>query len=270
MQTKLIVSALLTQSVGAVLYAAPQALKPGVEEQLRAQFTVTRVGANGAVLQAGQVLVVQLDGMEAYYASVNSAYRPNDFKKNGKRFTQTFGGGILRMPVGGLAAIPHLAVGDKVYLTVIEFRPRKDEIVFSVQSCGSCNPAVPYPVALRAALTFHFPKGSLETADYGAIQEAIGRVFAIDTSPPPIPTETPQQPVTYPPVEQPTQPVQAVPPPPPPDPATTVTINLGDTIDQVVAAMGQPDRKAKVGNKDIYFYKDMKITFVDGRVSDIQ
>ena len=51
---------------------------------------------------------------------------------------------------------------------------------------------------------------------------------------------------------------------------TEVAINLGDTIDQVVAAMGQPDRIAKVANKDIYVYKDLKITFVDGKVSDIQ
>jgi hypothetical protein len=34
--------------------------------------------------------------------------------------------------------------------------------------------------------------------------------------------------------------------------------------------MGQPDRIAKVASKEIYFYKDMKITFLDGKVSDIQ
>jgi hypothetical protein len=38
----------------------------------------------------------------------------------------------------------------------------------------------------------------------------------------------------------------------------------------VVASQGQPDRIAKIANKEIYFYKDMKITFVNGRVSDIQ
>ncbi|MBZ5625068.1 MAG: hypothetical protein LAQ69_41150 [Acidobacteriia bacterium] len=48
------------------------------------------------------------------------------------------------------------------------------------------------------------------------------------------------------------------------------TVSEGQTIDQVLAAMGQPDRKAKVANKDIYVYKDMKITFVNGKVTDIQ
>ena len=56
----------------------------------------------------------------------------------------------------------------------------------------------------------------------------------------------------------------------PAQPAAPVTIKLGDSTDQVVSAMGQPDRIAKVANKEIYFYKDMKITFLDGKVSDIQ
>ena len=74
--------------------------------------------------------------------------------------------------------------------------------------------------------------------------------------------------------KQPTNPPpdSAVPAPPvePAQPAAPVTINLGDLTDQVVASMGQPDRIAKIANKEIYFYKDMKITFVDGKVSDIQ
>ena len=74
--------------------------------------------------------------------------------------------------------------------------------------------------------------------------------------------------------KQPTNPPpdSAVPAPPvePAQPAAPVTINLGDSTDQVVASMGQPERIAKMANKEIYFYKDMKITFVDGKVSDIQ
>ena len=67
-------------------------------------------------------------------------------------------------------------------------------------------------------------------------------------------------------------PDSAVPAPPvePAPPATPVTIQMGDSPDKVVAAMGQPERIAKVANKEIYFYKDMKITFVNGIVSDIQ
>jgi hypothetical protein len=55
-----------------------------------------------------------------------------------------------------------------------------------------------------------------------------------------------------------------------PPPAEQVNIELGQTIDQVTAAMGQPLRKATVGTKTIYTYKDMKITFKDGKVADVQ
>ena len=55
-----------------------------------------------------------------------------------------------------------------------------------------------------------------------------------------------------------------------PPPAEQVNIEVGQTIDQVTAAMGQPLRKATVGAKTIYTYKDMKITFKDGKVADVQ
>jgi hypothetical protein len=68
-------------------------------------------------------------------------------------------------------------------------------------------------------------------------------------------------------------PVDAPPPaiePPPPPPAEAPTVSLGQTPDEVVAALGQPDKKAKIGTKEIYFYKDLKVTFLNGKVKDIQ
>jgi hypothetical protein len=52
-----------------------------------------------------------------------------------------------------------------------------------------------------------------------------------------------------------------------PDPQT---IQLGQTPDQVQAALGKPDKDVKLGTKEIYIYKDMKITFRDGKVADVQ
>jgi hypothetical protein len=48
------------------------------------------------------------------------------------------------------------------------------------------------------------------------------------------------------------------------------TITLGQTTDQVTAAIGQPARIVDLGAKKIYSYPDMKITFMNGRVSDVQ
>src|SRR5713101_5853089 len=58
----------------------------------------------------------------------------------------------------------------------------------------------------------------------------------------------------------------------PAEPATSqpVTISLGQTIGQVTAILGKPSQFADLGSKKIYKYKDMKITFLNGKVSDVQ
>jgi hypothetical protein len=52
--------------------------------------------------------------------------------------------------------------------------------------------------------------------------------------------------------------------------AAPVNIEIGQTIDQVTAALGSPKNIVSLGAKKIYVYKDMKITFKDGKVADVQ
>ncbi len=65
-----------------------------------------------------------------------------------------------------------------------------------------------------------------------------------------------------------TAPAPIAPPPAPAGPPPTVA--LGQTIDQVTAAFGQPTRIIDLGVKKIYVYKDMKVTFKAGKVSDVE
>ena len=53
-------------------------------------------------------------------------------------------------------------------------------------------------------------------------------------------------------------------------PAEPASIEKGMTPDQVEAALGKPDKKVNLGSKQLYIYKDMKVTFVNGKVSDVQ
>ena len=48
------------------------------------------------------------------------------------------------------------------------------------------------------------------------------------------------------------------------------TITVGQTMADVEAILGQPTNKAIVGNRAIYNYNGMRVTFVDGRVTDVQ
>ena len=53
-------------------------------------------------------------------------------------------------------------------------------------------------------------------------------------------------------------------------PATPVTIALGQSPGQVVAAKGNPMQVVDLGAKQIFVYKDMKIIFMYGKVSDVE
>lgn len=71
----------------------------------------------------------------------------------------------------------------------------------------------------------------------------------------------------------PDQVIVAPPPPPPADApvAPPKSIAIGQTKDQVVASFGQPERIVKLaGSKEIYSYKDLKVIFVGGKVTDVQ
>ncbi|MGB0063731.1 MAG: hypothetical protein WBP85_04730 [Terracidiphilus sp.] len=53
-------------------------------------------------------------------------------------------------------------------------------------------------------------------------------------------------------------------------PASPATVALGQTPDQVQGALGAPARVANLGSKVIYYYNGMKVTFMNGKVSDVQ
>ena len=50
----------------------------------------------------------------------------------------------------------------------------------------------------------------------------------------------------------------------------TQTISKGQSQSQIVAALGKPERIAKLGVKEVYYYKEMKVVFVNNKVVDIQ
>jgi hypothetical protein len=52
--------------------------------------------------------------------------------------------------------------------------------------------------------------------------------------------------------------------------APPATISLGQSVADVTGALGQPKNVVDLGAKKIYVYKDMKITFNGGKVTDVQ
>jgi hypothetical protein len=154
-----------------------QAAGPGIEDQIRAQYRITRVGGNGAVVgPVGSVLVVQTDGISAIPAS-HGPYWYNVFKKGGDHPRTS---GIQHGGSVGNSERRPFQVGEKAYLLNIEIN--QGEVAFSVQSCGECDASnvdsnnPPY----RARLAIEFEKGFLSSGNFKQVQDRIGNAFAID------------------------------------------------------------------------------------------
>jgi hypothetical protein len=176
-----------------------------------------------------------------------------------------FSDGVLHPPTSICATMIKrssrpFAVGEKVYVTKIDVNSKNDRIALKIVQCDSCNGTNP-PTAFKSEVDFQFAKGLLATGDASKIEDTIGAVLAVGDSS----AEAPQPAPT---AAQPEQPAPA--PAPAAAPAAPASIQLGQTIDQVVAALGQPQKMVDLGSKKIYVYKDLKVTFVDGKVSDVQ
>ena len=250
------------------LLATPQAqnskaAKANMAQQLQSQFVLAKFSGFD-LKQAGTVFVVQKDGIGAVPGSGVGLLSPS-FGSNYKdgRIRRDF---LSAMAANQTAGLRNLAVGEGVYLLRVQVTD--SNVILDVQSCGACNPATPEPNPGRATVTFPFKKGFLDSTPIERILGTIGEVFTLPNSGPATdaPPEPPPPPAgAAPPTAASTTPV------PPAQPATEpARIELGQTLEQVQAILGRPDKVVDLGAKKIYLYKDLKITFLDGQVSDVQ
>ncbi len=100
----------------------------------------------------------------------------------------------------------------------------------------------------------------------------LARVAEVISAAPAPPQQNQAVAAATPPAPLPPPPPPIAPPPPPPDEpvAPPPTISLGQTKAQVQASFGPPDRVVKLAAKEIEYFKDMKVTFVNGKVTDVQ
>jgi hypothetical protein len=112
---------------------------------------------------------------------------------------------------------------------------------------------------MKGEVVFQFAKGYLEKASAGEIEDAIGQVFAISNDD----QQTQGGDANAQQGQQQSAPQEE-------QQAEPQTVQLGMTTDQVQSALGKPEKIFNVGAKQIYVYKDVKVTFLNGKVSDVQ
>src|SRR5580704_1431107 len=254
-------------------HASAQAVS--LQEQLAAQYKSVKMGSDTSgysVIEEGTVLAIQKGGLLGVpysdKTSLTNKYEggvvhgPNGLMVSGKKallghFSQTQAEG---------QTTKLFAKGDKVYPTKIEVNVAKDTVTMGIVACDTCNKTDP-PTYNKTNVVFQFPKGSLANATAGGVEDTIGQVLSIsnDDAQQSGDQGGQQQGGQQQGGQDQGQQQQAEQPA-----AEPASIEKGMTPDQVEAAMGKPEKKVTLGSKQIYYYKDMKVIFLSGKVSDVQ
>jgi hypothetical protein len=246
----------LTLATTALALAAPAySQAPSLQEQLNAQYKSVRIGADGAVVgNPGTLLAVQKGGIIAVPWKA-LAKCPAKFHDNELHPSTGFCANMMKNVSGVFKK------GAKVYPAKVDVDPGKAKITFQVVRCDSCyNDSVQN--AMKGEVVFEFAKGYLEKATASEVEDTIGQVFTISSND----QQAQSADATQQPDQQaaPAQQAQST------QQAEPATVQLGMTTDQVETALGKPDKIFNVGTKQIYVYKDVKVTFLNGKVSDVQ
>jgi hypothetical protein len=260
-----------------------------LQEQLQAQYKYVKMGSDTSgysVIDKGTLLEIKKGGILAVPYSdqnlQNTKYENGEVHTPNSNVSKVIGFGMKKF---GKEQTTHLfQSGDKVYPQNIAVDPNKDQVAVSIVACDSCNKTDP-PTAMKAKVIFQFPKGSLAKAQAGEIEDKIGELLAMsdDQGGGNQQASGGQDQGQQQGDQQQAggqqgggqdqgqaqgggggqQPQQQ---------ADPQTVEKGMTPDQVTSALGKPTSIFNVGQKQIYVYKDMnmKITFVNGKVTDVQ
>jgi hypothetical protein len=245
---------------------------PTLQEQLAAQYKLVKMGSDTSgysVTEEGTLLAIQKGGLMGVPYSdtsvLNNRYEGGTVKPPNALLSKGLGFGMKKF--GKEQTTKLFPKGDKVYATKIDVNLEKDTVTMGIVACDTCNKTDP-PTYNKANIVFAFPKGSLAKAGAGEVEDTIGQLLSISE-------DTQQSSGDQGGGQQggdqgqkggggqqggQQQDQQAEP----------QSIEKGMTPDQVQGALGKPDKIVNLGPKQIYVYKDLKVTFLNGKVFDVQ
>jgi hypothetical protein len=255
--------------VSGMARAQDDAQRTALQQKLKDTFTLTKVTAVGDdIVSAGSILTLHKDGLQM--CSLDAKIPLTNVYKNGKLSASKMAWGLATGMVGvqiNNVSQRTFVAGEKFF--IIRYEVQKDGIALLLYSDPYNN------VRYFATLKISIPKGAFPPAD--EVMNAIAEVVTVDapeSATPATQNVAPQAP----PAQEPAQttsvkPLAPIAPPPPPadvPPSAPPTVAIGQTKDQVVAILGQPQRVAKGTTKEIDYYPDMKVVLVNGKVTDIE
>jgi hypothetical protein len=241
------------------LGTSPRSAGQGLEQKLEAQYALTKPTADKSdIVTAGAVLILQKDRLIMY--STSTQVPPQNTYQNGRLSEGAFGahekvqsfGNLIGHPTPHNVQTRQFVTGEKFWVTKIEVQP--DGVVFTLFS----DPI--QDVRYYSTLKFIYPKGS--TPDPDQMLSTVAEVFKVqqDDSAKADDSGNQQQGAAAGDANQQQPAAQAAP----------ATVQIGQTPDDVIGILGQPEKIVNLGAKQIYVYKDLKVTFMNGKVTDAQ
>ena len=253
------------------LALSPCSFAQGLQQKLEAKYAITKTTADKTdIVTAGAVLILEKDKLLMYATTTGAP--PQNIYKDGKLSSGAFGahekaqafGTFIGHPPPKSVTTRYYVTGEKFWVTRID--TLSDGVVFTLFTDAVDD------IRYFCTLKFVYPHGATPAADQ--VLNMVGEVLKVqqDDSA----QSGDQQQAAAGGQDQGQQQggqdqqqagqagngqAQAAPP----------TIELGQTPDQVIGLIGQPEKKIELGGgKEIFVYKDIKVTFVGGKVVDVQ
>ena len=204
-----------------------------IRSSIEARYRYTVPGFFGDFKAIGSVLNVQKEGLKANRPT--KLFKPNVIVNS--RLTAAGGGSL---PLGGNLD-GNMKVDDRLYLYGI--RSGEDFIeleLFTVNTYVITGSGTKGPTPVQASTRFRY-EGGLAAVAAGQVIKDIAQWFK---------TEEEARRAT--------------------DGTATRTIQLGQTQDEVTAIFGEPEKKILLGAKSMFVYRDVKVVFIDGKVTDAE
>jgi hypothetical protein len=263
----------LTMSLALAAQGDPAA----IQQKLISQIRLTKITADRSdIVTPGDVVVLQKDGLMmcsasspyAFSNAYNNGVLAGNYNNRAKDaatgaaisvFKSHFGlggGGVTAAANNGCPS-RKFVVGEKFWISGVT--AQKDGILVSTFSD-------PYPdpsgnqIRYYGEVKFPFVAGSVPPVD--DFVKKVSEVITVQQTE--LSANQGGQPAPAP------APLPVIAPPPPPADVPPPTIEIGQKINQVTAGFGQPQRVAKIGVKTIFYYKDMKVIFTNGKVSNVE
>lgn len=218
-------------------------------DQLKSHYKIAKMGMDSTgvrVAEGGTVLVIQKGGILGVPPQnpimATATYRDGDLHPPGAG---------SRMFIGNDTRL--FDVGEKVYVSKIDVNVKNEKVSLTIVECDSCN-GLNQMSSYHSIVAFQFQKGYLETAQVDQVMDTLNKVLPMEGDSGGGQGQDQQA--------QDQQGGQ--------DQQQPQTIQIGQSVNDVVSILGQPEKIVKLGAKQIYVYKDLKVTFQNGQVADVK